>query len=449
LEFYAYGVGRHAGAAFGTQTEILAQLRTWGFPVHHSTRRCTGPSEVEAFHGEILTGRDRQPQEMDGIVVKIDDLRLQEELGQLSRSPRWAIAWKFPPEEATTEIREIQVQVGRTGVLTPVALLKPVRVAGVEVRRATLHNADEIRRKDLRVGDEVVVRRAGDVIPEVVRGLVKHRTDKAKPFRMPKHCPVCATPVLRSDDAVAVRCPNIVCPAQVRERISHFASRGAMDIEGLGTKLVDQLVDAGLIAGPADLFRLTKADLLPLPLMADRRAQNLIEAIERARQRPLPRILVALGIPNVGEHLAGVLAAEFGSIEALSQADEERLGQVREVGPVVARSICSFLASAGVRESLAKMRLHGVVFPHADRPTGSRPLSGKTFVLTGTLERYSRQDAKARIELLGGKVTGSVSKKTDYLIAGRDPGSKHARALELGVTVLSESAWEELMQDDE
>lgn len=446
LQFLAYGIGRVAGNQPASQSEILALLQAWGFRVHKDIRRCAGASEVRDFYTDLLARRDDSDLEMDGIVAKVDDVKLQQELGELSRSPRWAIAWKFPPQETVTVIEEIQVQVGRTGVLTPVAHLRPVQAGGVEVRRATLHNQEEIRRKDLRIGDHVIVRRAGDVIPEVVRVLRDRRSGREIAFTMPDTCPECSTPVVQDDDAVAVRCPNLACPAQVRERIYHFASRSAMDIEGLGPKLVHQLLEQNLIADPADLFGLTAEQLLPLPLMGDRKASNILLAIDRARTRPLERIVFALGIPNVGFHTAQLLAAEFGSIDRLMDADSERLAAVREVGPVVARTVAHYFASPGTRALIKKMRALGVDFPVSERREGTLPLAGKTFVLTGTLERYTRQAAREQIETLGGRVTGSVSSKTDYIVAGTEPGSKLARARELGLTILDEYKFEELLK---
>jgi len=447
LQFLAYGIGRLAGTPLpASQTEILSALRGWGFRIHEDVRSCTGAEEVREYYEDVLARRDRSDLEMDGIVAKVDLVKLQLELGELSRTPRWAIAWKFPPQETATVIEAIQVQVGRTGVLTPVAYLRPVQVGGVEVRRATLHNQEEIRRKDLKIGDHVIVRRAGDVIPEVVRVLKERRRGAQREFSMPDRCPVCSTPVVRDDEAVAVRCPNLACPAQVRERIYHFAARGAMDIEGLGIKMIDQLLEQRLITDPADLFKLEREDLLPLPLVGEKRAANIVSAIGLARKRPLARIIFALGIPNVGLHTAQILAAEFGSIDRLMAADLERLGEVREVGPVVASTVAQFFASPKTRAVIAKMRALGVEFPEARRGDGALPLAGKTFVLTGTLEGYTRQEAQEKIERQGGRVTGSVSSRTDYVVAGSEPGSKLVKARELGVTILDEPQFEEMMK---
>lgn len=447
LQFLAYGIGRCEGADFATQWDTLMQLREWGFRLHDRIQLCNSASEVEAYFGSILAERDDADIEMDGVVAKVDDLHTQQELGELSRSPRWAIAWKFPPQETNSKIESITVQVGRTGVLTPVANLTPVRVGGVEVRRATLHNLDEIRRKGIMIGDAVVVRRAGDVIPEVVRPLPDRRTGDEVDFEMPDQCPVCGTRVIQSEDAVAVRCPNPACPAQVRERIYHFVSRGALDIEGMGSKLIDQLLDSDAISDPADIFALTKDDLLPLPLMAEKRVQNVLDAIEVARHRPLERIIVALGIPNVGEHLARVLASELGSIDVLMRATPDQLEQIREVGPTVAAAIATFFATPEVQEIVAKLKRYGMEFPEEKRAEGPAPLAGKTFVLTGSLEHYSRDEAKAAIEHLGGRVTGSVSKKTDYVVAGADPGSKLTKAQQLAITILNEAQLEDLLND--
>jgi DNA ligase (NAD+) len=447
LVFFAYGVGRLNLPRVSCHSDILQQLKQWGFRVHDSVTVCTGPDLVEAYYDKSLAQRNGSDWETDGVVIKLDSLSLQEELGSLSRTPRWAIAWKFPPEETTTVIEDIIVQVGRTGVLTPVAHLRPVRVSGVEVRRATLHNATEIKRKDVKIGDTVIVRRAGDVIPEVVRAVPEERDGSQRSFRMPRTCPVCRTAVVSDDLAIAVRCPNIRCPAQVRERLIHFVSRGAMDIEGLGSKLVDQLVDQKLVADAGDLFALKRDLLLELPLMADKRVDNLLAAIESAKHRPLNQIIVALGIPNVGDHTATVLSSELGSLKALRAADVDRLSAIRDVGPIVAESIAGFFASEPAVALLEKMMQNGVVFPEAESRQNAGPLFGRTIVITGTLLGLSRTEAQRRIEQLGGRVTGSVSKNTSYILAGARAGSKLDRARELGVTVLSQSEWEDMISN--
>jgi len=329
-------------------------------------------------------------------------------------------------------------------VLTPVAWLKPVRVGGVEIRRATLHNAQEVERKGIKIGSAVVIRRAGDVIPEVVRLSSGPALKNTRAFNMPSKCPVCNTAVVQSEDAVATRCPNLACPAQVRERMYHFASRGAFDIDGLGGKLVDLFLENDLISDPADLFGLTVEQLLPLPLMGDKRARNLIAAIDAARARPLSQIVYALGIPNVGEHTAAVLSDEMGSVDHLLEATVEQLAEIYEVGPIVAEAIHTCFATPSTRKLIEKLKASRVVFPAAAKRSGQGPLSGKTFVLTGTLKRSTRKIVKSAIEELGGRVTGSVSKNTDYIVAGDNPGSKLLKAKELGVAVLNEAEWEEL-----
>jgi DNA ligase (NAD+) len=447
LMFFAYGVGRLNLSSLGHHSDILRQVKEWGFRVHEGFAMCTGPDEVEAYYRKWLEQRARSDWETDGIVIKLDSLHLQQELGSLSRTPRWAIAWKFPPEEMSTDIEDIVVQVGRTGVLTPVAHLRPVRVSGVEVRRATLHNATEVKRKDVKIGDTVIVRRAGDVIPEIVRTVPENRDGSERSFHMPRKCPVCRTAVVQDADAIAVRCPNMSCPAQLRERLAHFVGRGAMDIDGLGGKLVDLLLERELVADAGDLFALKREDLLELPLFADKRVDNLLAAIEDARHRPLNQIIVALGIPNVGAHTATVLSSQLGSIEALSAADIDRLSAIGDVGPIVAESIVGFFASPSTQAILDKLMQNGVVFPTAEARPEAGPLKGSTFVITGTLDGLSRSEAQSRIEQLGGRVTGSVSKSTSYLLAGLKAGSKLIRARELGVPVLSQSEWEAMISD--
>lgn len=446
LQFFAYGVGRCQPQAPTTQREGLTSLSNWGFQVHPSTCLCKGAEEVEAYYLRMLAQRDRSDLEMDGIVVKVDSVQRQEELGVLSRAPRWAIAWKFPPMEMTTTLEQIEVQVGRTGVLTPVAYLAPVRIGGVEVRRATLHNASELERKDIRVGDTVVVRRAGDVIPEVVRSLPERRSGREQIFIWPDQCPVCGTPVVR-DAAVAIRCPNPACPAQTQERLIHFAGRSGMDIEGLGEKLVAELATAGHLSDPADVFFLTRETLLTLPLVADKRADLLLSAIADARGRPLHQLLSALGIPNVGAHTARVLARHFGSLERLSAAEAQELQTIRDVGPVVARSVADFFASDSTRTVLAKLKKAGVGTKDESQAPAGSGLAGMTFVLTGTLEGVSRAEATARIESQGGRVTSSVTGKTNFVIAGEAAGSKLEQARKLGVRVLTQDEWEELLRN--
>ena len=387
------------------------------------------------------------PYDIDGVVYKVDDFAAQERLGFVSRAPRFAIAHKFPAEEMATEVLAIDVQVGRTGAITPVARLKPVFVGGVTVTNATLHNEDEVRRKDVRIGDTVVVRRAGDVIPEVVRVVAERRPPGAREFVMPATCPECGSAVIRLPDEAIARCSGgLVCPAQVKQSLLHFASRRAMDIEGLGEKLVDQLVDAGLVRTPADLYRLGVTALAALERMAAKSAANVIAAIEASKSTTLARFVFALGIRQVGEATAKDLARHFGGLDALMDADETALLAVRDVGPVVAQSIARFFAEPHNREGVEQLRAAGVHWTEAPPEAGAPgPLAGRTLVLTGTLPTLSREDAKARIEAAGGKVAGSVSTKTDYVIAGADAGSKLAKAQQLGVPVLDEEGLARLL----
>jgi DNA ligase (NAD+) len=437
LYFYAYGLGALAGLPFEGQGEILAALTQWGVPVNPQARRVQGIKAAWSFCREMEDLRHSLPYEIDGVVIKVDSLALQSELGVKSRSPRWALAFKFQPSQETTRILSIEVQVGRTGALTPVAILQPVAVGGVEVSRATLHNQDEIERKDIRIGDTVVVQRAGEVIPEVVKVVDGARPGRGMAFRLPTECPVCRSPVVRLPGEAAHRCINPNCSAQIKESIRHFASKGAMDIEGLGEKMVDQLVEKGLVRDYGDLYALTREALVPLERLADKSAGNLIEALERSKQASLSKFIFALGIRFVGEHVAVILAENLGALEALSAAQEEELLSIREVGPQVARSVRAFFDNPQNQKVVAKL-LRGGVQLKAEKTGGLKPLAGKTFVLTGRLARFTREEAKGKIEALGGKVAGSVSSKTNFLVAGEEPGSKLDKARELGVAILSE-----------
>ncbi len=450
LTFFAYGVGEvqwASGRAPRTQSALLDYLAALRLPVARQRSVVRGVEGLLAYYRQIGAAREALPFQIDGVVYKVDDLEQQAALGYVSRAPRFALAHKFPAEEMATEVLGIDVQVGRTGALTPVARLKPVFVGGVTVTNATLHNEDEVRRKDVRVGDTVLVRRAGDVIPEVVRVLKERRPRGAREFVMPRKCPECGSAVVRLPDEAVARCSGgLVCPAQVKQALLHFASRRAMDIEGLGEKLVDQLVDARIVRTPADLYKLGVAALAELERMAEKSAANVVGAIGKSRKTTLARFIFALGIRHVGEATAKELARHFGRFDALMAADEAALLEAADVGPVLAQSIRQFFAEAHNREVIAQLRAAGVEWPEStpQRATKGR-VAGMSFVLTGTLPTLSRDEAKELIERHGGKVAGSVSKKTHYVVAGAEPGSKLDRAGELGVPVIDEDQLKELL----
>jgi len=453
LRFFAYGLGRVEGGRMprdrhSHQMDYLESLR---LPVSDKRRVVRGLEGLLDYYAAIGHERERLPYDIDGVVYKVDDLGLQERLGFVSRAPRFAVAHKFPAEEAITEVLGIDVQVGRTGALTPVARLKPVFVGGVTVTNATLHNEDEVRRKDVHIGDFVVVRRAGDVIPEVVRVILEKRPKHVQAFKMPTRCPQCGSRVVREEGEAVARCTGgLVCPAQRKQALLHFASRRAMDIEGLGEKLVDQLVDHTLVETPAELYSLTAEQLAALERMGDKSATNLMAAIEGSKQPGLARFIYALGIRNVGETTARDLAHAFGDIESLMRADEDALQKVPDVGPVVARSIAQFFAEKHNRDVVARLLKSGVRPLAQVKPArAGGALAAKTLVLTGTLPSLSRDEATARIVAAGGKVTGSVSKKTDYLVAGAEPGSKYDKAISLGVPILDEEGLLELLGSGE
>ena len=445
LKFFAHGIGIVEGGELpGSHFEILQSLKTWGLPVSTETRRVAGIEECIGFYREISDKRAQLPHEIDGIVFKVDDLKFRTELGFVSRAPRWAIAYKFPPEEELTEVLDIEVQVGRTGALTPVARLKPVRVGGVTVTNATLHNADEVQRKDVRVGDTVVVRRAGDVIPEVVRVIPEKRTGAAQPFTMPNQCPVCLSATERIEGKAVLRCTGgLHCRAQTIQSIIHFASRSAMDIAGLGEKLVEQLFDAGQIQTIADLYQLDHERLAALERMGDKSAENLLCAIETSKNTRLDKFLYALGIREVGETTARNLARHF-QLDEVRTVTQEDLCQVRDIGPVVAENIVRFFNDEQNIAIMDKVIAAGVRWESSqdDKTAG---LSGKTFVITGALATLSRDEAKDRLTSQGAKVSGSVSARTDYLIAGENPGSKLDKARGLGVRVLDEAGLFEIL----
>ena len=446
LSFFAYGLGDitppDAGRPpFETHFELLQTLKKWGFPVAAQTKRALAAPELIAFHQSIGQTRDALPFDIDGVVYKVNSLALQKQLGFVTREPRWAVAHKYPAQEQLTTVLAIDVQVGRTGKLTPVAKLAPVFVGGVTVTNATLHNEDEARRKDVRVGDTVVVRRAGDVIPEVVSVLLDKRVASAEIFTMPRVCPVCGSSAVREVDEADYRCTGgLFCGAQRKEAILHFAHRRAVEVDGLGDKLVEQLVDANIIRTLPDLYKLGLTALANLDRMADKSATNLLQAIQASKQTTLPRFVFSLGIRHVGEATAKELARHFGKLDAIMDASEEQLLTVSDVGPIVAKSLRTFFDQLHNREVVEQLRACGVTWeegePAAITP---KPLSGKTFVITGTLPTLSRDQAKDLLESSGAKVAGSVSKKTDYLLAGTDAGSKMDKARELGVVVIDEA----------
>ena len=442
-----HGVGRIEGhPAFETHREMMQGLRQWGFPVSRELAVVRGVEGCLSFYEDIGRRRDALDFDIDGIVVKVNRLDQQRALGALSRAPRWAVACKFPAQEELTVVRGIDVQVGRTGTLTPVARLEAVRVAGVTVTNATLHNQDELDRKDVRVGDTVIVRRAGDVIPEVVRVLPERRPAGAPPFELPRECPVCGAPALRSEGESAVRCSaGLSCPAQRKQAILHFASRRALDIEGLGDKLVDQLVEQGMVQHVVDLYGLEAEPVAALERMAEKSAANLIDALERSRRTTLPRFLYGLGIRDVGEATAAALARHFGDLAPLLEASEEALQEVPDVGPVVAANLRAFLANEKNRELV--QRLSAILSWPALPRDAAAPLAGRTLVITGTLATMGRSEAKERLQALGAKVAGSVSKNSDYVIAGEAAGSKLDKARRLGVPVLGEDAFRRLLED--
>ncbi len=451
LTLFAFGIGHCSEAMPKTHYAVLQQLREWGFLINDRVERLTGAAGCLDYHERLVEDREQLDYEIDGAVYKVNDRSVWDRLGSTARAPRWALAHKLPAREATTLLEDIIPSVGRTGVITPVAALSPVEVGGVTVSRATLHNLDEVQRKDVRVGDTVMIRRAGDVIPEVVSVVASQRPADARPWSMPERCPVCGSDVVRLDDEAAHRCMGgLFCPAQRVGAIMHFVSRRAMDIDGLGEKLVEQLVERERVATVVDLYRLTRSDLLGLDRMGEKSSDNLLKAIAASRQTTLARFLYALGISQVGEVTAKNLAGHFAGLEPLMAADEEALVEVPDIGPVVAESITRFFAQSHNREVIDGLIEAGVHWPDPQSQTApgadDLPLAGKTFVLTGSLEAFTRDEAKARIEQLGGKVTSSVSGKTDYVVAGADPGSKRDKAEALGVTLLDEAAFGDLIE---
>ncbi|MCL5283259.1 MAG: NAD-dependent DNA ligase LigA [Armatimonadetes bacterium] len=440
-----YTIGHAEGLAVETQYGLLQTFRAWGLPINPYVQRCGDIEQAIQFCEEWDSRRRELPYDMDGVVVKVNSFRFQAALGTVSRSPRWAIAFKYPAQQVKTQVRDIAVQVGRTGILTPIAVLEPVSVAGVVVSRATLHNEDEIRRKDLRIGDWVMVQRAGEVIPEVVEVVKTERTGDENEFHMPDRCPICDQPVVRREGEVATRCVNPRCSAQIREQVIHFASRGAMEIDGLGEKQIDQFLERGLIQDVADLYTLKKEQLLPLERIGDKLADNILNAISASRSRPLSRFLYALGIRFVGERTAELLAQHYGSLERFLQTSPDELETIPEIGPNTAGAIYEFLQDSVNRNLIEKLKSVGVVPTEQQITGGSGLFAGKVVVFTGILTKYSREEAEALVRQQGGKATSNVSKATDYLIAGKDAGSKLARAQQLPIKILTEEEFERML----
>jgi DNA ligase (NAD+) len=454
LSFFAYGLGEvtpveQGGPDFGTHYDLLQTMKHWGFPVAALVERAYGAPELIAYHQRIGQTRDQLPYDIDGVVYKVNSLALQQRLGFVSREPRWAVAHKYPAQEQMTTVLGIDVQVGRTGKLTPVAKLAPVFVGGVTVTNATLHNEDEARRKDVRIGDTVVVRRAGDVIPEVVGVVLPAETvERGAEFTMPRICPVCGSAAVREEGEADCRCTGgLFCSAQRKQAILHFAQRRAVEVEGLGDKLVEQMVDAGIVKTLPDLYRLGFTALAAMDRMADKSAQNIVDALEKSKQTTLPRFLFGLGIRHVGEATAKALARHFGKLDAIMDASEEQLLEVVDVGPIVAQSIRTFFEQAHNREVVEQLRACGLTWEEGEPAVQApKPLAGKTFVLTGTFTTLSRDQAKDLLEAAGAKVSGSVSKKTDYVVAGTEAGSKLEKAQALGVAIIDEAAMTALLE---
>ncbi len=438
LSIFVHGRGYITGGKIpDNQKDYIEFLEYLGFRTIRS-HIAQNIEEVLRFIEKFKDKKDNLPYEVDGLVIKVNSFKDEEALGTTSKSPRWAIAYKYPAERAETILEDIKIQVGRTGVLTPVAVLKPVRLAGTTVSRASLHNEDEIDRLDVRIGDHVLVEKSGMIIPKVVEVLASKRKHTLKKFVFPKKCPVCGSDVVREEEFVAVKCVNFSCPAQIKGKIRHFASRDAMEIEGLGVMLIDQLVEKGLVKELPDIYRLNVEKLAALERMGEKSAANIIEAIEASKKRTLNRLINALGIPDVGEHSAEVLSDHYDSLEDLMRADEESLVKIHEIGDVVAKSITEFFKQKGTKEALARLKRSGVKFDLKEKKRQGAGFSGKTFVITGTMESYSRPEAEKKIRMLGGNASSSVSKNTDYLVLGKEPGSKFDKAKKLGVKILNE-----------
>lgn len=442
LSIFVYALGATEGVNFHTHREVLEFFKKQGFKVNPHYRVFGNIEEVIGYCREWQKSRFDLPYATDGMVIKVNSLAQQELLGTTLKSPRWAMAFKYPPEEAKTVVKDIILRVGRTGVITPTALLHPVKLAGTTVTKATLHNEDIIRDRDIRIGDTVVVHKAGDIIPEVVEVIKERRTDDETPFHMPAECPECGSSVVRPEGEAAVRCVNASCPARFREGLIHFASKGAMDIAGLGPAVISQLIAAGLVRDVADLYTLKEDDLIPLERMGPKSAHNLITALDKSRKNPLYRLIFALGIRHTGERAAKILAGRFGSMEKLMNAEINDLIGIPEIGPGIAASVTEFFANISNRKLIERLAQYGLNMEEEKKtePEGHRPLDGKTVVLTGALKRYTREEAKELVERLGGRIASSVSKKTDLVIAGAEPGIKYNKAVQLGITIINESA---------
>ena len=449
LDIIIYGVGAAEGPSFDRHSDLLDHLERAGFRASPQRRLCRGLSEAAAYceewqqrHGELNYGAD-------GVVLKVDSLALQRELGQVSRSPRWAVAYKFPPEEQTTVVKEIMVSVGRTGALTPVAVMEPVVVSGSTVQMATLHNEDEVARKDVRAGDTVLIRKAGDVIPEVVSVITSKRTGRERKFRMPDTCPVCGADAVRPEGEAVRRCTGIACPAQVHGRVQHFFSRGGVDADGLGPKIILQLLQRGLVKDPADFYFLTKEQLLTLDRMGDKLARNVLDAIAATKHPPLARIIYGLGIRHVGDHVADVLAERFGTLDRLASASEEELAETPEIGPVIAEAVAVFFRQRQTRQLLDKLSKAGVAPQQTEAPPPTEgPFAGKAVVFTGALT-MPRSEAEGIVKSQGGRAASSVSKSTDYVVAGESPGSKYEKAQQLGIPILTEEEFRRMVEQHE
>ncbi len=444
LNIFLYGIGNIKDKSFKTQSQILSVLPKWGLPVNKNVKICKNIHKTIDHYKKLNNMRENLPYEIDGMVIKVNNLKLQEKFGEISRSPRWAIAYKFQPLQAKTKIKKIIAQVGRTGALTPVAIMKPVKIGGVTISRSTLHNQNEIDKKDIRVNDTVIIQRAGDVIPEVVKPIKKNRTGKEKKYTLPDRCPICGAKVFKSEDQAVARCTNISCPAILKESIKHFCSKGAIDIEGMGDKIVEQLVEEKIIKDVADIYKIKRQDLLNLERFAEKSAQNLIDAIQKSKKTTLSRLIYALGIRHVGEHLARILSKNFPNLKSLQKTKEKDLLKIKEIGPEVAHSIINFFNEKQNEKLIDKLIKNGVTYRKKSKE--SNILSGKTFVFTGSLKNFTRNEAKEIVENLGGNASSSISSKTNFLVIGENPGSKYDKAKELETEIISEEDFRKLIK---